>query len=362
MKRFLLSLAIIAVLATLGMGVIVSVWATTKAAPEEVIEKPDTTSRVAVQTLEGKEVRDLLYLVGVAEPWEAVTLSAEVTGKIEWQGVDDGDRAAKNQELIRINTTSLQARFDQVNADHSLALQEYDRIQELRERGISSSQEFDRASTNRDSTAAMLKMAEIELEHSVIKSEFDGVVDRVYNETGEYVSVGKPLARIVQVDKLKVLVGIPERDVPRFKAGDTVMMRFDALPERTISGTIYRIATTAEPATRTFITEIEVDNKDGVLKPGMITRAALVRALYPDAITVPMFTLISRPEGRFVFVEENGRAALRPVEIGFFQDGQVLITQGLSAGDRLIVMGQRTLNDGETVIVAEPVSARRETN
>ncbi len=355
MKRFLLSLAIVAVMAALGMGVIVSVWATTRAAPEEVIEKPDTTPRVAVQTLEGKEVRDLLYLVGVAEPWEAVTLSAEVTGKIEWQGVDDGDRTTEGQEIIRINTTSLQARFDQLNADHKLAVQEYERVQELRERGISSSQEFDRASMNRDGTSAMLKMAEIDLNRSVIKSEFDGVVDRIYNEAGEYVSVGKPLARIVQVDKLKVLVGVPERDVPRFKTGDSVMMQFDALPERTISGTIYRIATTAEPATRTFITEIEVDNGDGVLKPGMIARVALVKALYPGAITVPMFTLISRPEGRFVFVEENGHAALRPVEIGFFQEGQVLVTKGLSTGDRLIVMGQRTLNDGDTVIVAEPV-------
>lgn len=355
MKKFLVSVVIVAVLAALGMGVIVSVWATTKAAPVAVIEKPDTTPRVAVETLEPKEVRDLLYLVGVSEPWEAVTVSAEVTGKIEWQGVDDGDRAVKDQEIIRINTTSLQARLDQVRADHKLAVQEFERVTELRERGISSSQEFDRASMNRDGTAAMLKMAEIEFNHSVIKSEFDGIVDRAYNETGEYVSVGKPLVRLVQVDKLKVLVGVPERDVPRFKTGDTVQLRFDALPGRIIQGKIYRIATTAEPATRTFVTEIEVDNAEGILKPGMIARVALVRALYPDAITVPMFTLLSRSEGRYVFVEQDGKASLRPVEVGFFQEGDVLVTKGLAAGDRLIVMGQRTLNDGDTVIVAEPV-------
>jgi membrane fusion protein (multidrug efflux system) len=355
MKKFLMSIVIVAVMAVIGLGVIVSVWATTRSAPVEVIEKPDTTPRVAVQPLEATEVRDLLYLVGVSEPWEAVTVSAEVTGKIEWQGVDDGDRATKDQELIRINTTSLQARLDQVRAEHKLALLEFDRVSELRERGISSPQEFDRASTNRDGTAAMVKVAEIEFNHSVIRSEFDGVVDRMYNETGEFVSVGKPLARLVQVDKLKVLVGIPERDVARFKTGDPVQMRFDSLPERTITGMIYRIATTAEPATRTFVTEIEVDNADGILKPGMIARVALVRALYPEAITVPMFTLISRPEGRYVFVEEGGRAVLRPVETGFFQDGRVLITKGLSAGERLVVMGQRTLSDGDTVLVAEPV-------
>ncbi len=355
MKKFFLSIVIVAVLAICGTGVVVSVWAATKSAPVEVIEKPDTTPRVAVQVLEPKEVRDNLYLVGVAEPWQAVTLSAEISGKIEQQAVDDGYPVTKGQEIIRINTTSIQARLDQVQADHKLAVQEFQRVSELRERGISSSQEFDRASTNRDATTAMTKMAEVDLAHSVIKSEFDGVVDRLYNETGEFVSVGKPLARLVQVDKLKVLVGIPERDVPRFKAGDVVQIRFDALTDRIINGTIYRIATTAEQATRTFTTEIEVDNSDGVLKPGMIARVALVRAFYPDAITVPMFTLLSRAEGRFVFVERDGTASLRSVEVGFFQNEEVLITKGLSKGDRLIVMGQRTLNDGDTVVVAEPV-------
>ncbi len=358
MKKFFLSLVIIGGLSVVGGGIIAGVWAAQLSTPEPVIEKPDTTPRVAVQVVEPKEVRDILYLVGVAEPWEAVTISSEVTGKIEWQGVDDGDRAAKGQELIRVNTTSLQARLAQVRADFKLAEQELARLSELRERGISSPQEYDRAATNRESTAAMLKMAEIELDHSMIRGEFDGVVDRVFTEAGEYVSVGKPLVRLVQVDKLKVLVGVPERDVPRFNVGDSVLMRFDALPEKNISGRIHRIATTAEPSTRTFVTEIEVDNSDGVLKPGMIARVALARAVYPEAITVPMFALISRPEGRFVYVEDGERASLRPVEVGFFQNEQVLVSSGLSAGDRLIVMGQRTLNDGDTVRVVPAVGAQ----
>jgi len=355
MKKFLVSLLIIGILALLGAGVVAGVWAAQLAKPEVKVEKPDTTPRVAVQAVEAKEVRDLLYLVGVSEPWEAVTISAEVTGRIEWQGVDDGDAAVKGQDLVRVNTTTLQARLDQVRADHKLAEQEFKRLIELRERGISSPQEYDRAATKAESTAAQLKMAEIDFNHSVIRSEFDGVVDRVFTEPGEFVSVGKPLVRLVQVDRLKVLVGIPERDVPRFKTGDSVTLRFDALPERDIVGRIHQIATTAEPSTRTFITEIEVENTDGVLKPGMIARAALVRALYPEAITVPMFALLSRGSERYVFVENGNRAALRLVKTGFFQNEEVLITSGLAAGDRLVIVGQRTLNDGETVRVVPSV-------
>jgi len=349
MKKFFLSIAIIGVLAFVGTGIVVSVWAAALSTPPEVIEKPDTTPTVAVQVVEPKRVEDRLYLTGVADPWEAVTISAEIAGKIEWQGCEEGDTVDANQELIRINTTSIQARLDQARAENKLSEQEFERVKELRARGISSPQEFDRASTNLEATSAVVRLAEVDFAHSVIQPGIAGIVDRLYNEAGEFVTVGKPLVRVVQVDKVKVLVGIPERDVPRFSNGDSVLMRFDALEEQIFNGKIFRIATTAEPASRSFITEIEVDNPGRILKPGMVARVALVREAYPEAITAPMFAVLSRPEGRFVFVVEDGKAVMRSVEVGFFQDGEVLVTKGLNAGDALITTGHRTLRDGQPV-------------
>ncbi len=355
MKKFFMSLVIIGALAAVGAVIVVGVWAAALSTPQEIVEKPDTTPAVAVQTIAPHRVEDRLYLTGVAEPWEAVTISAEISGKIEWQGRDEGDPIQAGEEIIRINTTAIQARLDQARAEHTLSGQEFERIRELRDRGISSPQEFDRASTNREAKQAMVRLAEVDFEHSVIKPGITGVVDRMYNEAGEFITVGMPLVRIVQVDKLKVLVGIPERDVSHFKPGDTVQMRFDALTDRIIEGRIFRIATTAEPSSRSFVTEIEVENPGGVLKPGMVARVALVRAAFPEAITVPMFAVLSRPEGRFVFVERDGVAEMRSIEVGFFQEGEVLVTRGLSGGENLIVTGQRTLRDGEPVRVAPAV-------
>ncbi len=353
MKKFLMSVAIIGVLAVAGAGVVVGVWAAALSSPEELVERPDTTPAVAIQPIVPKHVDDRVYLTGVAEAWEAVTISAEMAGKIERQTYDEGDAVAAKDEIIRINTTSIEARLDQARAEHKLTEQEYERVKELRARGISSPQEYDRAATNRDAASAGLRMAEVEFAHSIIRPGIDGVVDRLYNEAGEYVTIGKPLVRVVQVDTVKVLVGIPERDVPHFKPGDPVMMRFDALSDRIINGTIFRIATTAEPATRSFVTEIRVDNPGRTIKPGMVARVALVRASFPEAITVPMFAVLSRPEGRFVFIEKDGHAVMRAVEVGFFQEGEVLITKGLDPGDHLIVTGHRTLRDGDAVRVVE---------
>ncbi len=357
MKKFFQSLLIIGALALVGAGIVAGVWAAQLAKPEAVIEKPDTTTAVSIQVIEPRRVENRIYLTGLVEAWEAVTISAEISGQIEWQGLEEGDPVAMGQEILRISTTSIQARLDQARAEQTLGAQDFERVHELRERGISSSQEYDRASANRDAASARLRMAEIDFAHSVIKTQMPGVIDRLYNEAGEFVAVGKPLARVVQVDKLKVLVGIPERDVARFHTGDTVAVRFDAMPDDTFDAKIFRVATTAEPATRTFRTEIEVTNPAGVLKPGMIAVVALVREAFPQAITVPMFSVLSRPEGLFVFIEIEAKAVMRAVDVGFFQGGQVLITRGLNAGDRLISVGQRSLRDGESVRVVPAVGA-----
>ena len=167
--------------------------------------------------------------------------------------------------------------------------------------------------------------------------------------------VGAPLARIVQVHKVKVSVGIPERDISFFAEGNTATVTLDALQGRSFAGVIHRIATTAEAATLTFIAEIEVDNPDGAIKPGMVARVALVRKSYPDSIIVPLFSILSLENMRFVFVEENGAAHGRPIQVGVLQDNTIQVTEGLRAGDRLIVSGQRDLKDGDPVNVIEVV-------
>lgn len=308
---------------------------------------------VTISVLSSNPVDDYLILTGNAEPWEAVTLSAETTGKIEWQQVEEGDEVREGQSLTKINTTTIRANMAQSRAEYDLSVQELQRIQELRNEGISSPQELDRALTNREATRARLKLAEIQLDQSSINAQISGVVDRLYNEEGEFVNKGTPLVRIIQVHKVKVVTGLPERDVSHFAAGDKVRITVDGLDGRSFEGLIHRIATSAEPTTRTFRTEIEIDNSKYEIKPGMITRIFLVMESYPDAITVPLFSMLTREDEHYVFVEQDGIANRRSVDIGFFQQDFVHVAGGLRVGDRLIVVGHRELHDGQKVEVRE---------
>jgi membrane fusion protein (multidrug efflux system) len=352
MKKTLATLLMCILIVAVSVAVLMTAFriSSSRSNDDALVEKQ--LPLVAVKILEPENVQDKFVLSGVSSPWEEREISSEISGKIEWMGVEEGDSIQSNVELLRINTTSIRARHALSVSEKKLAQQEYDRVSKLQEEGISSPQEYDKAATNLEASKSKVRLTEIELEQSVIQSEIPGVIDTLYYEAGEFVSIGMPLARIVQVDQLKIVLGLPERDVIYCLPGQTVAIRFDAYPEMLMAGTIYRVATTAEHSTRTFPTEIRMDNSEGVFKPGMIARASMVRKEYPNALTVPLFAIMSNEDERFVFVLEEGHAAKKTIEVGFFQFGKVLVTSGLNPGDKVIVSGQRDLRDGQKIRIA----------
>lgn len=319
---------------------------------------PDQNRKVTsvnVHVLKPTLVKDQLVLTGHVQPWQDVLVSAEIPGKIEWQGVNEGDRVQKGQELLKIDTRLVRAQLDQAEAQHKLACQELQRAKSLSAKGVSSGQALDKSQADCDVAAANVRLIGIRLEKSVVAAPSDAVIDKLFKERDEFVDVGIPLLRLVQVHKVKVGAGIPERDVSAFAKDDPVTVQLDALPGKEFQGRIYRIAPTAEPATLTFIGEIEVDNPEGLIKPGMIARSALVRRTYPDSITVPIFSVLSVENQRYVMLEKDGAARTRPIEVGVLQGNSVQVVSGLLPGERLIVAGQRDLQDGDPVRVVEVV-------
>ncbi len=121
----------------------------------------------------------------------------------------------------------------------------------------------------------------------------------------------------------------------------------------TREGRLTHLAYKADPVTRTYRAKVEVDNRDRQLRPGMIVRIEALRRTFADAVAVPLYAVIDHDGRKVVFVEEQGKARLRPVEIGRALGEQVVIRAGLVAGERLIVKGQHLLSDGMPVTVEE---------
>jgi membrane fusion protein (multidrug efflux system) len=313
----------------------------------------DQAVSVKIGIVKPSPMDDRLLLTGVAEPWEDILVSAEATGKIERQAVEEGAAVKAGDVIFHIDTSLIQAQMEQVQAQERLAVQELQRAQSMSTKGIATGQAMDKAKADRDVSAANLRLFQIRLEKSVAAAPLEGVIDKLFKKQNEFVDTGTPLFRLVQVHKLKIKVGIPEREIGCFVQGDKAAVTMDALAGKTFDGTIYKIAPTADPRTLTFPTEIEVANPENAARPGMISRVALVRKRYEEAISIPLFSVLPLDNQRFVFVENEGKARMRQIQTGVIQGNMVQVLSGLSAGDRLIVTGQRDLQDGDTVKVLE---------
>lgn len=355
MKKVFLNILVIVAIIVSGYGIAKFGMGIRSRPADAVITPVKKPLNVKVQVLNARTVEDELKLMGTFQPWQDITLSAINQGVIGLQNVEEGDLVETDQELMRIDSGDLLVTLAQVKAQHELAVNELKRVQEMQDEGIGTSQAMDRAKTDFQIAYVNLRATEIKIEDGVLTAKFGGIVDTLYQEEGEYVSLGTPMIRLVQVDKLKLIVGVPERDVVRFDIGDPVTVRLDAYPGETFTGAIHRIATSGEQSTHTFKTEIEIDNADGRLRPGMIAEARLVREAFFDSIMVPLFSLISTDTGRHTFVDENGEARRRDIEVGFLRGSEVFVRSGLEDGDRLIVVGHRDLRDGDMIAVREVI-------
>ncbi len=298
---------------------------------------------------------DYLVLPGTVRPYEEIDLAAKSPGTVKWVGPREGDRIQKGEKLLELNMELVETRVTEARARYDQAAKDYDRMKKLSEEGIISKGQFDAAKTALDTSKAGLDAVEVSLNEGSLTAPISGILDRLNVDRGEYINPGQTIMTIVNINKIKVELPVPEKDILYFKKGQSVGIELENTTgeKREFSGVIDFVSMTAESATRTYVVKVVVNNPDQILRPGMIVRANLVRRDLQGAIVVPFFTIIDREDGKAVFVIKDGVARVRPIEYGLFQQGIVEIRSGLQLGEQLVIVGQRTLVDGEQVDVTD---------
>jgi len=309
---------------------------------------------VHVRTIEViKSLPDIITLPGAIEPYRLVSVSAEVDGRIEQIHVKEGQPCRQGQLLVGLNTDILQSEFDQARAQAEFDRREYERVWQLVPTGAVTQMELDLARTKLSAGEAYLRLAQARLQRAEISAPISGIIDSVPVEIGEYVQVGGQVAKIVEVDRVKVVVDGPEKDVGLLKLGAEGEILTDSAGTGSCRGTITYISALADERTRTSRIELTVDNPDHLIRTGQIVRAHLTRRLLTDVIMIPLEAVIPLENGAEVYVVEDGLAQPRHVELGLFKGYDVQVVSGLQQGDRLIVSGHRFVGPGQTVRIVE---------
>jgi membrane fusion protein (multidrug efflux system) len=308
---------------------------------------------VEVVKLEPRSLVERVDLSGELEPWVHVSVSAELGGRVELVSFREGQHVRKGQVLARVGSDLFEADLAEAQARLEGAQAIHEKSEQLFKREHLPRQELIAATSALRAAEARVRGAELRLERSVIEAPISGVALSRELEPGEVVSPGAPITELYRVDRLKAVAGIPENDIAAFRIGGEATIEVDAFPGRVFEGRIHLIGPAAMGPSRTFPTEIAIDNPKGELRPGMIARVALVKRTLEGVIVLERDVLQDRDAGPVAVVAEGGVARVRPLTLGASEGNLVVVEKGLEPGELLIVTGQRGLIDGQAVDVRE---------
>lgn len=312
---------------------------------------------VEVQPLVREDFEERIALTGTVEANRDVTFSAEEAGVIREILTDEGSSVTQGQPLVRIDDTILRAQTDEAEAREALAQETWDRRRRLfEEDSVGSELAYLEAKYQAQQATAALNTLRERLERTVVRAPIEGIFDSREVEVGTMVSPGTPIGRIVQIDPVKVSGGVPERYADDVRTGADATVTFDVLPGEEYHGRVGYVGATVNPRNRTFEVELTLPNPGLVIKPEMVANIDIRRRTIEGAIVIPQEALVRVEDGFVAFVAtQNGDgeevAEVRPVTVGASQRNRVVVSDGLEAGDRLIVVGQTLVADGDRVQV-----------
>jgi RND family efflux transporter MFP subunit len=325
---------------------------------------------VAVREVGTGSFEDRIVATGTLRPTETTTLSVETGGYLTiakdpdtGQRLGEGDPVRKGQTIATISgeEVELTSRRRATKERYDAARREAESTRALYEEGLVSEQELEQAEAALADAEVAWRQSVWTEEQSELVAPIDGVVLHLARDDrqrpladGQRVSKGFTVAEIAPTDPLIAEVQVVGADAPRVERGQTTRVRHHASdPDTTYRGKVVRMAPSLDPVSRAFVVEIEVDNGEGRLRPGMFVEATIVVARHEDVPSVPRRAVTERRGRKVVFVIEGQRAKEREVRLGFGDDEAVELRSGVEPGDRIVVTGLETLTDDTPVRVVE---------
>lgn len=334
--------------------------------------KPRPPPLVVVSKVEMRDVPVEVRAPVDLRPLAQSEVGSKTLGYLDAVLVDRGDKVKRGQAVALVRPSDLpdqlvSARGAQAQAESSAALarKNFERAQGLAPRGIVSQQELQQsqaalANAEAQEAAAKAQVAAyaIRLGETRIDSPLDGVVTVRRLDPGALVGPSAGAGTIMTVartDVLRVFVTVTERDVHAVKIGQRAHVEVDALPGRSIEGSVVRLAPTLDAATRTLDAEVQLDNTSGDLRPGMFGRGAIVVDLHKASPVIPATAMQISGGKRFAFVLKGEKVERREIVVGVDEGTWVEVARGLGTGEEVVTTGIDAISDGATVRVVRGI-------
>lgn len=308
-----------------------------------------------VQIMKAKSEPFVKYisLIGVAKPFKTADIAAEEGGIIAKFSKDKGAYVKDGEVILVLKNEVLKANLDAAKAQYDMAETNFRKQEEIYRQKVTSELQFLNSKYERDAAKANYELIKSRYEKTFIKAPFSGIVDQKYIEEGEFAGPGTPIITLVSIDRIKVEAGVPENYVNDVKAGNNVKVIFNDLEKAEYNEKISYVGSSIDRDNRTFLIEILILNKGRKIKPELNAEVKVEKEMYKDVVVIPENIVTETDQGNIVFVEENGAAKMRVVEVVSRFDNKAAVNRGLKEGENLIHVGYQNLIDGEKVKVLE---------
>lgn len=345
-----------------------------------------------------KTIEAVVTAPGQIDPKVKVNISAHIVGKIEKLYFNEGDTVRRGQKLVELEKPLYVAQRDRLDAEVAgrrvevqrsraalnTARAQYDRAQSLSRQGIQAQELFDQARLAYDNARAAVASAEQgvlqaeaglrsaaeDLSRTTIVSPLDGKVVQLNAREGEVVvtgtmnNPGSVIAVIADLSQILVEAEVGETEVVSVRLQQPAKIKVDAMPDREYHGRVAEIGSSAAvrqgagAGIRYFKVKVAIDDADDRLRPGMTSQVSIVTSSAPNAVAVPIQSVVERvpgaaaeessddadkPKKKYVFLTTGGKARQVEVQTGISDATHVVITAGVKPGDRLITGPFRTL-------------------
>lgn len=383
MKKYLLGLVVLAVLALAGWQTYKRISTTGQTGPGQfAVSVP-----VEVETVSKDVIKDIGIFTGSLQPKSQFVVAPKVTGWLKKLMVNVGDTVEQNQLIAILDDAEFTQQVEQARAelqvaianadngkrDLDLAQREYERAKTLREKQIASASELDTAEAELNACQTRLKVsqaqvsqreaamkaAELRLSYTRVQAFWEGsdkarVIGERFVDEGALLQVNQPIVSVLENKPLTAVVYVVEKDYPKVRIGQTAIVTTDAYPDNTFTGSIVRIAPLLKESSRQARVEMEIPNTEELLRPGMFIRARIEFASHENATLVPFAALARRNgnQGIFIADPDNNKAHFVPVTIGITNNEWAEILSPEITG-MVVTLGNHLLEDGSDITISK---------
>lgn len=352
---------------------------------DEKIQPPASTGdelpTVRVAAVRRGDISVPIFATGTIFPQHESKIGPKISGTLEAVYVDEGDEVKEGQILAKLDQANIlignrqceasvrvaEAQLKEAQLKEENLRKEKARLANLHEKRAISQQRYDNIVTAHSMAVTRLEilkaqivscnenlaMAEQKLKDSVILAPFSGIIVKRLVNRGEYVTTMPPTVFfvIVNIDRVKTEVGLPEVHLARVAKGNRTEITADAYPGVQFGGKISTINPLVDPVSRAFTVKIEIPNRGQRLKAGMFARVTLYPKVHRGALVVPFKSVLQRDGKTGVFVIDGDRALFRPVTAGITDENEVEVIEGLAQGEEVISDGHYGMADNTRIRV-----------